>query len=154
MKLRRPVPLLAGLAIDSAFRRLEAKPSRRPCPPAGSPAVTGAKRTTPLIGIRAEPVDEENRQFQVATHVEVDSPASRAGLQVGDMLYTADGRGMPASFRDFAHWVQGRSVGDTVVLQFRRQSQYYRTEAVLEEFPRFDENGRREPSQSTNPDGR
>ncbi len=99
--------LASGMDMDE-------RPSRRR-------AYVGAKGTDDATGYRLTVIDQ-------------DSPASRAGLRVGDLVLKVDGREIKTS-ASFRRWVAESEPGDTLTLQIKRGDQLLFLEVKLESHP-------------------
>ena len=78
--------------------------------------------------------EEAGERGLVIRNVVPESAADRAGLQVGDVMTTADG--LPV--REIQHLVRivrGKHVGDRITVEFVRDGNPHRVEAVLTSLP-------------------
>lgn len=107
---------LADLTRDAA-RRAAAQPSTpAPAEPAPSPQATpAATETFGGVGLGAEVADNALRIVQIVPN----SPALRAGLNVGDQILKVDGRATAGrTWSDVTPWIRG-PVGSKVTLRIQ-----------------------------------
>jgi M6 family metalloprotease-like protein len=91
---------------------------------ATSPNATGQAG---YLGLLIEP-DKRNRL--VVSEVQTDSPAAKAGIQAGDVIHKADGKGFKTS-EEFREWLRGKAPKDTVKLSIEHKGKKQDVEAVL-----------------------
>jgi M6 family metalloprotease-like protein len=85
------------------------------------------------LGILTEP---DARQDLIITDVDPDSPASRAGLQSGDLLKKADGQVIKDGER-LREILRGKSAGGTLELALLRKDKSVDTKAILSPWSRL-----------------
>ncbi len=93
------------------------------------------------MGVTIAEADEALRRYNVKLdrgvlliHVWASSPASRAGLQVGDILLALDGKAI-SSYVDLRLVLDRKRVGDKLEVRYRRGNQESTVSLVLEEMP-------------------
>jgi len=84
-------------------------------------------------------MDPENPQGLIVVEVADDSPAAQAGLQVGDVIKTANGRPALAA-HDVSRLVGAARVGDKLALAIERDGAPLKIEATIAKAPRTDPN--------------
>src|SRR5215208_6294738 len=101
-----PAPALADFKTVETAAILQAAPT--------NPNATGQAG---YLGLLTEP-DKRNRL--VVSEVQTDSPAAKAGLQAGDIIQKADGKGFKTP-EEFREWLRGKAPNDTVKLSIERK---------------------------------
>jgi membrane protease YdiL (CAAX protease family) len=89
-------------------------------------AAVGAEAAAPRLGVG---VESEAKGVRI-TEIVPDSAADRAGLHVGDVVKTVDGQ-VVKDLPSLTAVIRSKQVGDTVVVEFIRESADHRVEAIL-----------------------
>lgn len=101
-----------------------------------------ASKRSPWLGIAVRNLDRELRQRLASarrTGVYIDdvfdpSPASRAGVRVGDVLTAMDGQRV-FTVRDFQRWLYLLGIGRTIAIEIARDGELYERHVTIEQRP-------------------
>lgn len=83
-------------------------------------------------GIYTDPYENQRREGVVVSGLDPGSPGEKAGLKVGDVIYSVAGKRI-VNFQDIQDVFKLFQVGESVDLQYLRGKQKLRTKMVLEE---------------------
>ncbi len=90
--------------------------------------------TQPYFGANVSP--NEDGTIRISSHTLKGSPAYKAGLDQGDILFSVKGDSLvPAS--NFGEIIKASMVGDTLDVEYNRSGKPFRTAVILEKNPEF-----------------
>jgi S1-C subfamily serine protease len=101
---------------------------------------TGKIAGPPFLGVGYQVISQRAAilnsvpQGMYLTQIVNDSPAAKAGLQVGDIVTKIDGKKMDDN-NDLAKVIQGKKIGDSVKIEYFRDGATKTTDATLLEAP-------------------